>query len=171
MDNIDQENRQSQFPKMKAFKTIQQNFAMAGINQKLLTQPYPLNWEILFSFFILTSFLISIGVNMCKSAKSFIEYTQSITVGSGVLLIIFALIILILEVKKLFEFIDRCDSMLNTSKWNSKFKRQFRSILNLNDYFLFNINFSTQILHIEDSLPWNQWIWGEIKSNHVFSYA
>lgn len=103
-------------PKLKAFKAIQKNFAIAGISPKLVTQSYLLNWKILQCFLLLWSATAFMCVHTINYAETFSEYTQTIYMGSAAIIVIFALLILILKVKKLFEFVDRCDSMLNMSE-------------------------------------------------------
>lgn len=85
---------------LKAFKTTQKNLAMMGISRKLATQSYPFNGRIFMYYY----------------AQTFVEYTQCIFMGSAAMLTIFLLTVQIFKVKKLFEFINRCECMLNTRK-------------------------------------------------------
>lgn len=120
-------------PKLKAFRAIQKSFATIGISPELATQSYPLNRRILLGFLLIISGTISICVYIFNDAKTFFEYTQSICHASIGLLIFFALSILILKVEILFEFIDRCDNILNTGKLNFNFKSSrivFPNLLN-----------------------------------------
>lgn len=110
-------------PKLKAFKTIQKNFAMIGISPKLAAQSYPLNARVSLGLLLGILGMTFICVYTFKDANTFFEYTQSVCQLSIGLLIFSALAILILKVEKLFEFIDRCDSILNAGKWNFTLKR------------------------------------------------
>lgn len=105
--------------KMKAFKTIRKNFAMAGISPKLATQSYPLNGKIRMHFLILGSAFTLTSMYISNIAETFSEYTQSIYFATVVLLYIFSLVILILSVDKLFDLINCFDCMINASKCNS----------------------------------------------------
>lgn len=135
MENPTQESAQ---PKLKAFKTVQKNFAMIGISPELLTQSYPLNGKILMSFLLIISGITFVCVYLFTEAKTFFEHTQSICNASIGLLIFFALAILILKVEKLFEFIDRCDSILNTRKWNLN----LMSLMAAPNFLMVFLNFS-----------------------------
>lgn len=117
MKNSNQENpQQPKLPKLKAFETTQKNFAMIGIRRELLTQSYPLNGKV-FTVFLWPIMAVNfIYMYARNDIETFVEYTQSMFMASTAILVIFALIILMLKVKKLFEFIDRFDSMINTRK-------------------------------------------------------
>lgn len=73
---------------------------------------------------ILTDFLILgycsgftfIGVYIFNYAEVFSDYTQAIFMGSGALLIILGLLILILKAEELFEYMIRSESILNMSE-------------------------------------------------------
>lgn len=116
MENSKQKALQFDFPEMKPFKTVLKNFATMGISPKLVTQSIPLNGKILMRLSALTAGVSFIGVYVIKEANTFVEYTQSTFLAAAGSLVILLLLILILKVEKLFEFINRCDSMLNTSK-------------------------------------------------------
>lgn len=109
-------------PKMKAFKAIRKSFAVAGISPQLAAQSCPLNREILMGFFLITSGLSFTCVFILNYVETFSEYIQSTYIASMCVLILLLLAILILEVEKLFEFIDRSDGILNMSK--RKFKKK-----------------------------------------------
>lgn len=117
MENFKQENPQPDgFPEMKAFKTVQKYIATMGITPKLVTQTIPLNGQILMRLSALAVGVSFIGMYVVNEAKTFVEYTQSSFLAAAGSLVIFLLVILILKVEKLFEFINRCNNMLNTSK-------------------------------------------------------
>lgn len=110
------ENPQSDFPKMKAFKTVQKNFSLLGICPDLVNQSYPLNCKVITALLVIITGVSFVVTYVCNDAETFIDYTQSVFVAAAGSLVLFLLLILILKVKKLFEFISRCDLMLNTSK-------------------------------------------------------
>lgn len=56
------ENSKSNLSKLKSFKTIQENFAVEGINPKLVTQSYPFNGKNFAGFLLLISGTISLYV-------------------------------------------------------------------------------------------------------------
>lgn len=107
---------QSKLLKIKVFKAIQKNCAMLGISAKLMSQPYPLNKKILMDFIVLGTAITFICVYIFNDAETFPEYTQSTSIyfASVLVLLFLILAILILRIDLFFEFIDRCDSILNT---------------------------------------------------------
>lgn len=103
-------------PKLKPFKAIQKNLAMAGISPKLATQSCPLNVKISERFLILGTTLTFSSVYIFNYAETFSEYIQSTYIATAVSVYTFALLALILKAGKFFEFIIHCEDMLNTSK-------------------------------------------------------
>lgn len=101
--------------KIKVFQLTQKNFSTAGITANLVTNSYPLNAKILLGFLILGSAIVCNFKYTFYEAKTFIEYTQSVYMGSMATIIILVLLILINHVKKLFEFINGIESVANTS--------------------------------------------------------
>lgn len=118
MAEFNHENPQpSKLPGIKAFKTIQKNFAMIGIGPKLVkTQSYPLKAKIAIGSLISGCILESVYI--FNDAETFSEYTQTIYGASAAIVLIFALVVLIAKVEKLFEFISQSNRLLNMSKWN-----------------------------------------------------
>lgn len=116
-----QENSQPKPPKLRAFKTVQQKFSKAGISPLLAHQAYPFNEKIFMGILLLSTGVASLCVYNLNNDETFAEYIQSIYLESAGIFIIFVLITLILNVEKLFEFIDRCDALLNTSEWKMSF--------------------------------------------------
>lgn len=126
----------SQLPKMHSFQLTQKNFAMAGIHRSLVTQAYPINLKISLGFVILNAGAIFTLIFTFFDAKTFAEYTQTIYLFSLVALIIFALLIVVFKVDKLFEFIDTCIGIVNTSEYqnpdyNFQFKNYFISFFSI----------------------------------------
>lgn len=109
-------------PKLRAFKNVQKNFAVAGINPTLITQSYPLNGKIFMRFLVFGASIIFLSVYFSNYVETFSEYTQSVYMDSAMVLSILVLLILTLRVGKLFKYINCCDTMLNASRWNIRLK-------------------------------------------------
>lgn len=117
MENFKQEkSKPKSLPKLKVFELIQRSFATVGIAPILVDQSYPLNGRILFGFLLLDSGICITVKFIIYEAKTFAEYTQCIYGCSMGAIIIISLLILILKVKKLFEFVSDCDGLVNTSE-------------------------------------------------------
>lgn len=108
--------------KLTAFQTVQANFAVVGISRELVTQSYPLNVKIFMGFLLFIGMIAFECVFIFSYADTFYKYMQSIYYVCGSILFIFALVILVLTVDKLFEPIDDCDTIINASKCNSTFQ-------------------------------------------------
>lgn len=117
MGNTKQHQTQSKLSKLKIFQLCQKHFATIGISPNLVMQAYPINVKIFMAFVMNHVTIISNLVYVVREAKTFAEFTQSIYFISMALLIIFALMIIILKVDKLFELIENFDRMVNTSKY------------------------------------------------------
>lgn len=116
MENSNQTKSQAiKLPKRKVFQIIQRNLASAGITPNLLNQPYPVNGKIFVGFLILGLFMCCNFKYTFYEAKTFVEYTQTVYVGSLAAVIFLALTIIILKVDKLFELIDECENIVQTS--------------------------------------------------------
>lgn len=115
MEIPEQENRTTGLPKLKILQSAQRNFATVGISSKA----HPLNTKLLIGFLILVSYLICNLVFAYVKAKKFTEYTHSSYILSVVFLTIFVLITIILNVEKLFQVINDCESLTNTSECDS----------------------------------------------------
>lgn len=113
MENFNQENPQPKLPKIEAFKAIQKQLAIVGFGPK--TTP-PFDGRILRGFLALSTAVIALCVYIFNDAETFLECMQSIYIASDLFLIVFALIILIIQKDEVFEFIKRCESVLNASR-------------------------------------------------------
>lgn len=100
---------------MKILRLTLANFATIGVNRKLLLQPYPVNAKIFTGFLIIGAWFILNFVYIVFQAKTFAEYIQGTYIFSLAVLIILALVIIIFNVKKLFQLIDFCENLINTS--------------------------------------------------------
>lgn len=106
----------SQLSKMEIFQLAQQKFATIGINRELALQPYRLNDTLLMGFSMLGLSTVCIFEFTFLEAKTFSQYTQSSYMGSYMVTIILALLIIIFKVAKLFELINECEDLVNTSE-------------------------------------------------------
>lgn len=112
MENSRQKRAKPKSPKPKVFQMVQQKFAIAGITPSLSNQPYRFDGSISMGFLIVGLFMVCNFKYTFYEAKTFIEYTQTIYMGSLAALIIFALAIIILNVDKLFQFINDCGNLV-----------------------------------------------------------
>lgn len=116
MESSTEENPQLKLSRLEAFKVTREKYAMMGISPKLMTQSYPVNRTILSYFLILGTAITFISVYIFKYAESFFEFIQSIYIVSAAFLVVFALFFLIFQVEKFFEYINRCEAMLNSCR-------------------------------------------------------
>lgn len=105
--------------KLQIFRLTQKNLASIGIEPSLVQQVYPINGKISMVFVFNIFTIVSNLVYVINDAKTFAEYTQSIYIISIVVLVIYFLIILISKVDKLFEFIDNCGKLVNSSEYHA----------------------------------------------------
>lgn len=105
--------------RVKIFQLSQKKFAAAGIDPSLVTQPYPFNRKISLNFLAL---LVSVICNLMHTfyeAKTFAEHLQSLYMCSLTISIILALVIVLLNVAKLFNFIEISENLVNKSEFKS----------------------------------------------------
>lgn len=110
-----QEKPKAQPLKPKVYEIIQKNFALAGITRNLANRPF--NGVILFGFIVLGSGISSTSAYIIYDAKTFADYTQSIYVVSVAIFITSVLLILVLNVKELFDLFDSSGDLVNTSEY------------------------------------------------------
>lgn len=115
-DSQPESDQQSDFPIMRSFKTVRKNFAWLGICPELVQQSYPFNLRVIMALTVIAAGVSFVGLYVYNDAETFIDYTQSVFVAAAGSLVLFLQLILVFKVEKLFEFIDRCDAMLNQSK-------------------------------------------------------
>lgn len=106
--------------KMKIFQMSQKYFTILGISPNLIVQPYPFNRRISIGFLMLGLVLICNYVFIIYGAKTFLDFSQSIYIGSALAVGSLALAVLVFRVKILFEFIVNFENAINTSKWTPK---------------------------------------------------
>lgn len=116
MENLNQTNSKSKLPKCKAFEIPLKNFAALGIRPALAMQAYPLNGRILMGFLILGCAIFCTFAFVFYDAKTFAENVQSMYMGSFTILTIFCLLTMIRHVERFFEYISKCNELINTSK-------------------------------------------------------
>lgn len=123
------EMEKSELPKLRVLQSIQKNFAMLGIVPALVTQTFPLNEKVFLDFSILSSAIICNFTYTFSEANTFVEYTQSIFMSTLAALINFALLILILNIEKLFGIFNGFEDIANTSQCDifNIFLNQFHS--------------------------------------------
>lgn len=98
---------------MKILQSTQMNLATVGVNPNL----QPLNLKITIGFLILNLYFICDLVFAIFEAKTFTEYIQSIYMGSCAVLITLALIIIVINMKKLIQAIDDHEILVNTREF------------------------------------------------------
>lgn len=116
MENSEQPKSKAKLPKCKVFEIPLKNLAIVGIRPNLAMQPYPFNAKIFMGFLALGCAIYCTCVYTIYDAKSFAEYTQSIYVCSLLALIVLILLAIIPNAEKMFELIDACDQLVNTSQ-------------------------------------------------------
>lgn len=127
MESSTHEQNRAESPEMTVIKMTRKNLASVGICPNLVTKPYPFNDKILIGFMIMSLTII------CSLMYSFYETT---TIAENMLLTFFdssivfisvSLLILILNVEKLFGFIDGCENSANTSECRINTSLHFKS--------------------------------------------
>lgn len=125
--NSEKRNNRRMEPKVRKLKLSQttlKKFAIIGIHNAPATKTATLLTE----FIILSSAFASITLYIIIEAESFAEYTQSAYILSMVIQISFDLLILIVNGKRMFEFIDNGESVINTV---SEYRRPNKSYSNI----------------------------------------
>lgn len=100
---------------MKLFQFIQSKFAILGISPN---QRYPFNRRI--QFFFISSWLSNIenGIITSYKPKTFMEFTNSIFITAGTSIVALCYTILVMNLEKLFEFIEFAEEMTDSGEWN-----------------------------------------------------
>lgn len=116
MENFKQQNSKSQQLNIKAFETLRKNLTNAGIGSNSTNQSWPFNGNIFYGFIVLGYGIFFTSAFIIYEAESIADYTQSVYAVSLLTLISVCFLILIFNVKKFFEFINRTDNLINTSE-------------------------------------------------------
>lgn len=120
MENSEKNRNQPKFPKMQILQLTRKKFATAGITKSLTTQAHPFNGGILIGFLTVNAALISSVLYLIYGAESFAEYTQSVYCASFAGLVIGNFTIIIFKANTLFEYIENCESLVNTSEYRNQ---------------------------------------------------
>lgn len=107
--------------KIQIFQLIQKYLANIGICPSLAKQPYPINGKIITGSATLILYVICSLIYLFYESKTFTERTRTVYMCSVAALVLFALLIFILNVTKIFQFIDDCEAIVNTSECRSSF--------------------------------------------------
>lgn len=118
MDDCKAENSQSKIPKKKILQSVLTNFAILGIQPDSVAQPCLLNGRILIGFCSLGLAMIGFLNYLIYEAETFIEYTQTVYIESAVVTMMFILMIIILNVEKIFKFMENCEQIVNMCRCN-----------------------------------------------------
>lgn len=108
----------AQLQKLETFETSRKYFALLGTTPSLAEQQsYPFNGTILFGFFLLASAIYCTSVFIVYDAETFAEYTQAVYTDSLATIIVIGLLDFIFKVDTLFELLNGCDKLVNTSEY------------------------------------------------------
>lgn len=128
---------------MKVFQLTQKNFAIVGITSNWAIKSQPFNWKIFTCFSVLGSSIICSLMYILFEADTLNEYTQSIYSGSMTASIILSFMLVIINVKKMFQLIDICEDIVNTSELKTKkigvIMLEFKFVQRKFKYFLFSL--------------------------------
>lgn len=101
---------------MKIFRSIQENFAILGVNPNQLTKKNNINVKNLISLFFHGFIIIAYLLYLARIANSFREYTDGIFATSAVLVCGASMIIIVWKMPKLFKLIDKLENVINCSE-------------------------------------------------------
>lgn len=164
MENLAQQKPRTQSAKCKVFEIPLKNFAIVGIDSNLATQTYPLNGKIFMGFLILGYGICASLTYLIHDAKTFAEYTILIYACSFVTLLGFILLVIIIKVEKMFDLINACDQLVNTSKCrNIHFSQIFFSFWKM-CCFCFRMEIRTVEIHLQ----WGHSARTKIWQNYIF---
>lgn len=172
MENSTQENPRSKQPRKKIFHSLRTHLAIFGISPSLSAQQYRVNWRISLVYGI---FALSTNHDvkyLLYEAKTFTEYTKV-----GYAIVVFSVIvaiysIFILNVEKLFKFIDDGENIVNTSEYKIQlYHSLFSDILWLILILFENSIDSTEIFIIWIHIQWGHSIRTEIESSSILCHV
>lgn len=134
LENSKWEKSQSSKSKHRVFKIVRKHFATIGITPNSTDRRF--SGTILFGFLMLGSAIYCISVFIIYDAEKFAEYSQSVYMVSGVAFILFILLLFIFKVENLFEFINGCDALVNTSESDCKTQFTLRKFHIISMFFV-----------------------------------
>lgn len=102
---------------IKIFQTIKKNLSTIGIGPNSAKQLRPFNAKIFVNLSAVGIGFIGTLMYIIIEARTFLEFAQSIYMCSTFVLVACILMTLIFNLSELFETIDNCESLVNTSKW------------------------------------------------------
>lgn len=109
---------QLNFLKMKIFQAFIKKSVIIGIDRNVAKQRYPINVNIVMGFVLIGSGIVCNLLFVIYEAKTFAQYTQTLYIFSVSCLMLSLLTISILKMKKIFEFINNGNGLINTSELN-----------------------------------------------------
>ena len=119
---------------MHLFQSVQKTFAIFGISSSQSKQSNPFNHrKILATSLVYILTIISYNVYLFHVAATFWEYTENSFFNSGSMLNYLFFIFLVLQMKKIFEFIDRFETVTVDSKSCPIFAFYFQQVSIEND--------------------------------------
>lgn len=120
MENSQGESSQPKLPKLKIFQRIQTNLSAIGIGPGSSVPVRSFNRKILAAFLSLGLYIFCTLMHIFTEVKNFLDLTESTYECSVFILISFILLAMLFNANKLFEAIDDCECIVNSSKWPNK---------------------------------------------------
>lgn len=102
--------------RIKIFGTVQKILSIAGIRPDSEKQTYLCNGRISTGFLLMGSYTISNVVYVFHVAKDFNEFTKSTYTCFECILFSSTLIIMVINTKQIFEYINGSEDLANTSE-------------------------------------------------------
>lgn len=115
MENSKEETSHPKLPRLKIFLAIHKNLASLGIAPMNSTTRFP-NAKISIDLLTLGLSTICASMYILIEAKTFLEFTQSIYLFSGTILVALIFLVVLFNLSEMFEIIDDCECLVNTSE-------------------------------------------------------
>lgn len=122
---------------MKHFQSVYNTFAILGIRPNQLQQKHLLNCKIFVVYIWYILIIVLECVSLFHRTYSFEEYTYIILTLAVAFVIITCYTLIIFNMTKLFQILDRCEKIIDKSKYKNNFRACRRLTINsfLNNYF------------------------------------
>lgn len=120
METFPAENSEPKFSKLEIFQTIQKNLSTIGIGPRSSMPMRIFNRKILTAFLSLGLCIFCTLMHIFVEAKSFLDLCQSTYECSAFILVAFVLMALAFNSNELFETINDCERLVNSSKWKQR---------------------------------------------------
>lgn len=117
MGKTNKQTPQPELPKIKIFQIIQKNLTLLGIDPNSTMKSYLFNPKNLIGFSSVGLTAICAIMYAIKVASTFNEYTKSFCVFSTTTLSVLNLMVMLFFSSELFEAINDCECIVNTSKY------------------------------------------------------